>query len=114
MLPDAAVAAKLAPAGEMENEHEGVGEPAWLTLKVMPPAVIIPLRGVELAFADTEKFTVPLPVPLAPDVTVIQGKLLTADHMQPADAFTPKLPAPPPAPSDALPGLSENEQVCPA
>jgi hypothetical protein len=42
--------------------------------------------------------TVPLPVPLAPDVTVIHEALLTAVHPQPLPAVTVTLPDPPPDP----------------
>ena len=37
----------------------------------------------------------PLPLPLAPDVIVIQPALLVAVHAQPAPAVTPTLNAPP-------------------
>ena len=37
----------------------------------------------------------PLPVPLAPDVTVIHDALLTAVHPQPLPAATVTLPGPP-------------------
>ena len=39
--------------------------------------------------------TVPLPLPVAPDVTVIHDALLTAVHPQPLPAATPTLPEPP-------------------
>ena len=39
--------------------------------------------------------TVPFPVPLAPDVTVIHDTLLTAVHAQPLPAVTVTLPDPP-------------------
>ena len=39
--------------------------------------------------------TVPFPVPLAPDVTVIHDALLTAVHPQPLPAVTVTLPDPP-------------------
>lgn len=45
--------------------------------------VSVPVRAVVLLFAAMEKATVPLPVPLAPEVTVIHdGSLLTAVHVQ--------------------------------
>jgi hypothetical protein len=39
--------------------------------------------------------TVPLPLPLAPDVTVIHDALLTAVHPHPLPAVTVTLPDPP-------------------
>ena len=42
----------------------------------------VPLRAVVLVLAAIEKLTVPLPVPLAPAVIVIQAALLTAAHGQ--------------------------------
>ena len=51
----------------------------------------------------------PLPLPDAPAVTVIQPALLTADHVQPAPAVTVMLPAPPAAAGEAL--LGEIEYV---
>ena len=51
----------------MEYVH---GAPACVTLNVWPPTVNVPVRGAELAFADALKPTLPLPLPLAPLVTV--------------------------------------------
>jgi len=49
-------------------------------------------------FAAMVKFTVPLPVPEAPFVIVIQGAVVTAVQAQPAAAVTAiAVPAPPPA-----------------
>lgn len=45
--------------------------------------VKVPVRAVVLLLAAMENATVPLPVPLAPEVTVIhEGALLTAVHVQ--------------------------------
>jgi len=45
-----------------------------------------------------ENATEPLPLPLAPDVTVIQASLLAAVHVHPLAAETLTVgPAPPPA-----------------
>ncbi len=64
-------------------------------VKVCPlSVVIVPVRA-EPVFAVTENETVPFPVPLAPDVMVIQGTLLTAVHVQPAAEIILKLPFPP-------------------
>ena len=52
-------------------------------------------------FAEALKAIVPLPVPLAPDVTVSQEvSLLTAVHAHVAPAVTATLPVLPAAPSD--------------
>ena len=48
------------------------------------------------ALAATVKFTVPLPVPLAPPVMVIQESLFVAVQVQPLpEGVTVKLPVPP-------------------
>jgi hypothetical protein len=50
---------------------------------------------------------VPLPFPLAPEVIVIQEGTLLTDQGQPLGAVTFTLPLPPPAPNEALVGLTE-------
>jgi len=52
----------------------------------------------------------PLPVPLAPDVTVIHEALVVALQAQPLPAVTATLPVPPDGPTLALPGAIENAQ----
>jgi hypothetical protein len=56
---------------------------------------------------------VPLPVPLAPDVIVMNEELLTADRAQPAPVVTVTLPVPPVAAKLALVGLIEKVHVPP-
>jgi hypothetical protein len=51
-----------------------------------------------------------LPLPLAPDVTVIQLALLTAVHAHPAAAVTATEPEAPAAPMDWLVGESDGAQ----
>ena len=58
-------------------------------MKVWPPIVTVPLRCNVLLLAVTLKVTVPLPLPLAPPVTVIHPLLLAAVHEQPEPAATP-------------------------
>ena len=58
-----------------------------MTVKVLPAMVIVPSRRGPL-FADTRHCTVLLPLPLAPDVIVIHGALLTAVQAHPAGAVT--------------------------
>jgi hypothetical protein len=62
--------------GEIVYEHDVA---AWLTVKDRPAAVIVPLRAPPRLTA-TAKATVPLPAPLAPDVSVIHDALLAAVH----------------------------------
>jgi hypothetical protein len=38
---------------------------------VCPPIVIVPVRAAPVVFSATEYVTVPLPMPLSPDVIVI-------------------------------------------
>ena len=54
-------------------------------------------RGVEEGLAATAKATVPLPLPLLPEVICTQPTLLTAVHAQPESAVTLTLPVPPAA-----------------
>jgi hypothetical protein len=51
------------------------------TVKVWLATVIVPVRAAPV-FAATLNSTVPFPLPLAPDVTVIHDALLTAVHVQ--------------------------------
>ena len=59
------------------------------------------------------KWTVPLPLPLPPDVMVIHPSLVPAVHPQPAPLATSKLPLPPDAPTFAADDESEKEQPLP-
>ncbi len=56
------------------------------------------------AFGATMNATDPLPVPLAPDVTVIQFAVLFAVQLQPAPAVTVTVPVPPRTPREAFGG----------
>ena len=63
-----------------------------MTVNVCVAIVIVPDRVVP-GFAATLKPTVPLPLPEAPDVTVIHcGAPLTAVHEQPAVVVTVTVP----------------------
>lgn len=73
---------------------------AWVTVKVWPPVVIVPVREAVVGFAATLKAIVPEPDPLAPDVIVIQAALLVAVHVQPARAVMVTEPRPPAAATD--------------
>ena len=73
--------------------------------------VIVPVRDDALELGATVKITVPFPVPVAPDVTVIHGVLLTATQVQPAPAVTITLPPDPPLETLADVGLMEKPQA---
>jgi hypothetical protein len=81
----------------------------WVIVKVLPPAVMVPVRDEVPVFAATEKLMVPDPEPLDPDVIVIHAALLTAVHRQPSATFRPTLPVPPSAGRDVPAKASEGE-----
>jgi hypothetical protein len=56
---------------------------AWLTEKLNPAAVMVPVLS-EPEFGATSKVTVFVPDPDAPAVIVIQSLSATAVHVQPA------------------------------
>ena len=106
--------------GEIENEHPAG---SCVTENVCPPTVSVPVRGLVLALAATLKLTEPLPVPVAPLVTVNHPvSLLTPVHEHPDDAVIVAEPVPPAATTDWLVGASAyvhgaaacvTEKVCP-
>jgi hypothetical protein len=74
---------------------------ACVTLNVCPPIVSVPVRALVFGLDAALKATVPVPVPLAPLVTVNQDvSLLTPVHVHPAGAVTVVEPVPPPATTD--------------
>jgi hypothetical protein len=73
------------------------GTPAWVTVNVFPPAVIVPVRQELPGFAATLRLIVPEPAPLAPAVIVIQAALLLAVQSQPAAAVNVTAAVPPAA-----------------
>jgi len=107
--PFAALGPGDALDGLIENAQLG-GAAAWLTVNVWPAIVSVPVRATPL-FAATLKTVEPGPLPLEPDVIVIQDALLAAFHPQPlpVDTLT-ETPVAPPAPGEALDELIENEQ----
>ena len=78
---------------------------ACVTVNVWPATAMVPVRGPPV-FAATVNATDPLPLPLAPDVTVIQPALLLAVQAQLVPADTAVLPDPPAAAIEALVGLT--------
>jgi len=84
------------------------GAAACVTENVCPAIVSEPLRCVPLGLAAALNATGPVPLPLAPLVTVSHDVLLlTPVHAQPARVVTVVDPVPPPAPTDWLVGLIE-------
>jgi hypothetical protein len=81
---------------------EYVQPDSWITVKVFPAMVMVPLWAVPV-FSATEYSTVPLPVPLDPEVMVIQDALFVAVQEQAlSEAVTFTLPVPPEAGCEAL------------
>ena len=56
--------------------------PCCVTVKVRPAIATVPVRCAVAGLAAMVRLTVPLPVPLAPPVTVIQAAPLAALHAQ--------------------------------
>jgi hypothetical protein len=78
--------------GLMLNAHGA----AWLTVKVWPAIVSVPVRAAAPVLAATLNATEPFPLPDEPLVMVSQsGFAVLAVHVQPAAAVTPTLPVPP-------------------
>jgi hypothetical protein len=109
-LPLPPAAGKFCDDGLIEYEQPPT--PDCVTVKVRPATVIVPVRAAPV-FAATEKFTAPLPDPLAPEVMVIQESLLRAVQLHPEAAVTETLPTPPLIEKGRLAGLIEKEQAAP-
>jgi hypothetical protein len=90
--------------GESEYVH---GAAACVTVNVWPAMVRVPVRELVFGFAAALNPTVPVPLPLAPLVTVNHDVLLlTPVHAHPACVVTVIVPVPPPATTDWLAGNS--------
>ena len=132
------VAAQLQPAGAVTvidvaapapagTDCEGgamlvLHEPACVTVCVWVPMLIVPVRPAPV-FAVNVKVTLPLPVPDAPPVIVIQDAVVVAVHPQPPAAETAMAdPLPAVAGTDCDDGLIDvaddpgcvTANVCPA
>jgi hypothetical protein len=57
----------------------------------------VPVREISAVFAPMFSATVPLPLPLAPELTMIQAAVLAAVQRQPVPAVTLMVAAPPAA-----------------
>jgi hypothetical protein len=72
-----------------------------VTVNAWPAMVRVPVRELVFGFAAALNATVPLPLPLAPLVTVSHDvSLLTPVHAHPAGAVTAVEPVPPAATTD--------------
>ena len=80
---------------------------ACVTVNTWPPTLTVPVREVRAVFAAMVSPTVPLPVPLAPELTIIQAAALAAFQAQPVPAVTLMLAVPPAAAVFVLAGLIE-------
>jgi hypothetical protein len=79
-------AAAVFVAGLIAYEHPDV--PCWVTVKLWPAMLALPVREAVPVLAAMLMNTVPLPVPLAPLVIAIHGVLLAALHTHPVAAVT--------------------------
>jgi hypothetical protein len=61
---------------------------AWVTVKSRPLTLTVPVREVNVVLGAIVTATVPLPLPLAPELTMIQATELAALHRQPVPAVT--------------------------
>jgi hypothetical protein len=77
-----------------------------MTVKVLPAIVTVPVLSFLPEGAAALYATDPLPVPLAPEVTVIQSALLLAVHAQPLAVETATVPVADPE-METLVGLIE-------
>ena len=97
--------------GTIEYVHV---RPGCVTLKLCPAIVSVPVRGLMLLLAAALNATVPLPLPLAPPVTVSHDVLLlTPVHAHPVGDVTPVEPVPPPAGTEPLVGAIAYVQAMP-
>lgn len=81
--------------GLMLTVHDVPDDPAWLTVNVVPPILMLPMRPVVDEFAATLKPREAFPLPLAGDVSVIHGTRLLAVHGHPEAAVIATDPEPP-------------------
>jgi hypothetical protein len=103
------VAVSVAPLpGGVELFGETLYEqlPCCVTVTVCPATVSVPVRGEVELLAVKLKATVPLPVPLAPEVIVNQVAFLVAVHVQPALVVTLTVLDPALAPGFRMVGAS--------
>jgi len=78
----------------MRKPVGAVSAGACVTVTAAPEIVIVPFREAFDVLVETEKRTVPFPVPLPPLVIVIQEALSVAVHVQPLPAVIATLEVP--------------------
>jgi hypothetical protein len=106
--PDAPAPAIVVFVGDSTYEHVLA---AWVTVNVFPAIVNAPVRCTLTVLGATLNVTVPLPLPFAPAVMVIQLRVLDAVQAQPAPAVTLADPVPPAAGTDCELGEIAKVQV---
>ncbi len=85
-----------------------------VTVNVCVATVTVPVRAAPV-FAVRLRATVPLPVPVAPEVTVIHDVLLVAVHAQAASVITDTVPWPASGPMFASVGeIAYAQEAAPA
>ena len=99
----------------MTRRFAGVGggcvlPAAWFTATDCPATVRVPLRGVAEVFAAMLNVTEPMPDPLAPAVTVIQGVVVVAVQEQDVPDVTLSVRLVASAPTSKLSGVTVAEQ----
>jgi hypothetical protein len=93
---------------DREYAHGVDDTPDWLTVKLWPAIVAVPVRAADDPFAATLIWTAPSPAPLVPAVIVSHGAWLAAVHAHPPPASTVSETGPPAAPIDWLADDREN------
>ena len=97
-----------APGASAVGDTVNVQEP--VTVTVWPAMVKVPVRGDVPVFAAMENATLPLPLPLAPEVMSSQASLLVAVQAQAAAVVMLLLPVPPGAAGLSAVGDTTNVQ----
>ena len=82
-----------------------------MTVNVCPATVNVPVRDEVVELAWMLNAVVPLPLPLPPEVTVMNDELLTPVHVQPLVVVIVADPALLPAATDWLVGVTLYEHV---
>jgi hypothetical protein len=111
IVPDPADDGRFAEDGDIVGKHVAA---AWFTVRVLPPIETVPVRAVATVFAETVYESVPLPVPVAPAVTVIHALLLVAVQPQPDAAPTVTMPDVPAGVIETTAGVTAETQLTPA
>jgi hypothetical protein len=102
MLPDPPAAECERCVGEITYGHSPPGKPSCVTVNALPPANILPVRGMPVSFGLTLKLTVPVPVLLLAEVTSTHVAWLTASQLQVLAVVMVKLPTPPASENNSL------------